>query len=493
MLTRCPPSPHLENLQLVLRCDHSHYYDRAVLLSMAMAINRRTRLTVLLLLIVLLIVGLELTVTNGSIIQAAIDAQAKLAPVIGINSSSKKSHAEEDIARPTSHPLTGNFQLPASARPSQSHSDRPQYCKWEFSHYESSPYELQWFSMVGEAQHKICETVQIPEHAESSKKIVQTVLDQFSIDENIQWKVHDSILPSNLPSEFELFSRMHYSRSCYDESSRTYVKATGHGIQLIEPLWGMLRDPFDRHCADKRLNPSELKGWDDGNDHGQSKQHIIPQGFAPYYYDESVSVVEGAATESLSSLTPWRTHGVPPWFNSLIPKQDPKMGQIYTAPKNVHIDLGSAYFGAWDHLNEQKGMKNQVDVSVASSGRWFYDTYHKRGQTFDNFIAVEVEPLNTTRAFKMLPKDLVGKYNLMNIGLTMDDDDELNAIDIIKRLTRPEDFLVLKIDIDSAPIEIPMVNSLLNDDPKNGGASALVDELMFEHRKLPVYALMPRC
>lgn len=86
--------------------------------------------------------------------------------------------------------------------------------------------------------------------------------------------------------------------------------------------------------------------------------------------------------------------------------------------------------------------------------------------------------LNDTTVFQQIPDDLVGVYTLMNVGLSMDAGDHLNTVDMIKRVVNPEDFFVFKLDIDSAPIEEPILKSFLEDDPDEGGASGLVDELV---------------
>jgi len=63
-----------------------------------------------------------------------------------------------------------------------------QYCKWEFSHYEPSPYEEKWFSIINESQNHICETVYEPEHAENSQKIVRRIENLLRIDTKIHCK-----------------------------------------------------------------------------------------------------------------------------------------------------------------------------------------------------------------------------------------------------------------------------------------------------------------
>ena len=321
--------------------------------------------------------------------------------------------------------------------------------------FVASEYEEAWFGRIKEAQKDICNVVAEPEHNNASHIIVSRAIELTSVPESQTWKTVDTFEPTAANSSDEYMSRMYYKRECYDFKSKSFKRAPGKGVQIIEPLWGMLRDPFDQWCEGAKLI---MPGKED--EQGQSKAHIIPQGFAPYTYNLS--------DEEPGADAKWRSHGLPPWHSSLRPFSDPQLGVAFQPPQNIHLDLGSSYFSTW-----KSGAGN-----LAASGEWFYNHYHKRGPAFDRFIGVEVEVLDDTFAYEQVPTDLVGKYNLMNVGLTMDDDDRLNTVDMIKRIVNPEDFFVFKLDIDSAPIEEPIVENLLADDPNDGGASALIDELV---------------
>ncbi|KAL8949361.1 MAG: hypothetical protein Q9222_004526 [Ikaeria aurantiellina] len=321
----------------------------------------------------------------------------------------------------------------------------------------ASEYESSWFDLIETAQNDICNVVAEPKHAQASKVIVNRTLHLTSVSSSYRWETYDTFSPTPFNQSDTFMSKMHYDRVCYNPKSETFERAPGKGVQLIEPLWGMLRDPFDVYCKEKALS---MHGHAEQN--GQSKAHIMPQGYAPYAYSLTD---EEPDDESL-----WRSHGLPPWHSSLRPSKDPQMGVAYRFPQNIHLDLGSAYFGQWD--------ANGGAAGGAASGQWFYNMYHARGQPFNRFIAVEVEALDPKTAFDQLPEDLVGVYTLMNVGLTMGQGDKLDTVEMIKRVVKEEDFFVFKLDIDSAPIEEPIVKSLLEDDPHNGGASALVDELV---------------
>jgi hypothetical protein len=293
-------------------------------------------------------------------------------------------------------------------------------------------------------------------------QIVERVASLVNIPSSIKFDIPDSAGPEPEHRDDQLFSKFYYKRECYDDKASAWRPATGLGIQLIEPLFGMLRDPFDSWCGEDALDKLQ-EGFPPSysdNNRGQSKNHIMPQGFAPYAY-----TLDGSMPQT------WRQHGTPPWFKSL--KAIKTGNQVtFRTPQVIHLDLGSSYFGGWSMYGGER--------NTAASGQWFYDTYQGRGNPFDRFTAVELEKLDPDEAFKQVPEDLIGKYSLMNIGLSMDKD-KFNTLELIRRTVSEEDFFVFKLDIDSAPIEMPIVNALLADDPKNGGASALIDELMFEH------------
>ncbi|KAI4191068.1 MAG: hypothetical protein L6R41_000383 [Letrouitia leprolyta] len=376
-------------------------------------------------------------------------------------------------ARSGNGPDTLSFRRQAS-------SDKP-YCKWVFSQYErtwhsdsgfihrlkaysatASDYESFWFDKIETAQKDICTAVTESLHKEASATIVGRVLDLTSLPLWHKWNSLDPSLSAKFNASDRFMSKMHYNRTCYDSRSKTFKLAFGKGVQLIEPLWGMLRDPFDKYCGDKGFQmpgiPSDTSG--------QSKAHIMPQGYAPYTY--------WMTDEDLDQDALWTSHGLPPWHSSLRPTWNERVPDttLFQPPQNIFLDLGSSYFGEW------------LGDSAAASGRWFYNTYHARGPAFDRFIAVEAETLNDPTAFEQLPSDLVGVYTLMNVALSMNHGDKLNVIEMIKRLVKPEDFFVLKLDIDSAPIEEPIIASLLQDDTHNEGASGLVDELVRIMRRI---------
>lgn len=330
-------------------------------------------------------------------------------------------------------------------------------CRWQFSHYEPSAYEELWAANISKWQEVVCETLARPEHAHKSELIVGRVKRLTNIDSTVHWPpdLPEPKLSSlsgsfaNHPGDQEadgLMSRMHYRKECQRQPTQDQweVVPGASGVQLIEPLWGMLRDPFDIYCHEYALHK---EGWTPGR---QSKSHILAQGYAPYRLTNGDDYAD-------DDVAPWRSHGIPPWHS---------WNDGHQRARRVLLDLGSSFFARW-------GTKEK-----AGSGRWFYDMYHKRGQPFDRFIAVESSPLPVAEAYRQLPQDLVAVYTLINLPVSLtDQSDQVNCVRLIKALVQPNDFFVVKVDIDSPALERGLVGLLLED----AELRELVDELMFEH------------
>lgn len=146
-----------------------------------------------------------------------------------------------------------------------------EYCRWQFDSYQPSAYEKEWASNIKEWQLDVCTKLTEPTHTLISKSLLTRSLELYGINSDVKWAVQDNQPLIDYRQEDDYFSRMSYRRECY--LSGDWKKVSGKGQQLIEPLWGLLRDPFDIFCGEeKRLH---LDIWPDAGT--QSKHHIIPQ------------------------------------------------------------------------------------------------------------------------------------------------------------------------------------------------------------------------
>ena len=112
-----------------------------------------------------------------------------------------------------------------------------------------------------------------------------------------------------------------------------------------------------------------------------------------------------------------------------------------------------------------------------ASQQWFVEVYRERGIEFDRILAWEASKHEPNAIFAEYTKDVAGKVSYFNVPAPMDVNDKMSPIRMIKTIVRPNDFLVLKIDIDNDPVEIAIIKSFI-DDPS---FTNLIDEFFFEH------------
>ena len=131
-------------------------------------------------------------------------------------------------------------------------------------------------------------------------------------------------------------------------------------------------------------------------------------------------------------------------------------------PKAFYFDLGASLY------DSGKG---------GSSQSWFVETYESRGIHWDGIFAWEAQEHRPSKAWGLIPARLKPVYHWYNIPVSPVPGDADNALDYIRRTARPEDYVLLKIDIDTTPVEEALVEQILASDELLG----LIDEFYFEH------------
>ena len=110
------------------------------------------------------------------------------------------------------------------------------------------------------------------------------------------------------------------------------------------------------------------------------------------------------------------------------------------------------------------------------------------GLQFQRVFAWEAAEVKPAKIFEGMPNDLMTSISYFNIPVE-DTKGKNNPWRYVRDLTRPEDFVVVKIDIDTPDIEIELMRQLLMDDDKTNSFEdedgvrlfELIDELYFEH------------
>jgi hypothetical protein len=131
-------------------------------------------------------------------------------------------------------------------------------------------------------------------------------------------------------------------------------------------------------------------------------------------------------------------------------------------PRAFFFDLGASYY------NSGIGGPSQS---------WFIETYEKRGVAWSGIFGWEASPQDLAKTWKEIPARLKPYYHWYNIPVSSVPGHPDNALAYIKEVSRLEDYVLLKIDIDNSPTELEIIRQTLASDELLG----LVDEIYFEH------------
>lgn len=108
---------------------------------------------------------------------------------------------------------------------------------------------------------------------------------------------------------------------------------------------------------------------------------------------------------------------------------------------------------------------------------YLIDLFRKFGFPFDHIYAFEVTKTEPKVVFEKLPANLFAAYHWINVGVSSDPESSLNPLKMILDNYNEEDIIIVKLDIDTSKIEVPLAHQLLADDRY----AKLVDQFYFEH------------
>jgi len=222
-----------------------------------------------------------------------------------------------------------------------------------------------------------------------------------------------------------LLSKIYYRLECYGSSKSSLVIS-----QSIEPLIGLLRDPLTI-CSPRNV-PQDLQIH--GEASVQSKRFFLLGPSAPYHNYQTTTPI------------------IPPW--------------LYKPGAQVILfDIGSSYFNGVASAD--------VPTSVIGT-RWFYEYFRSKSLSFDRIIAFEASEYVPKSYWNQIPDDVMGKLVFINTGINKTG--KLNPWNILKTVAKPEDYVIIKLDIDTPPLELALCNQIVDD----SSISSLIDEMFFE-------------
>jgi hypothetical protein len=113
----------------------------------------------------------------------------------------------------------------------------------------------------------------------------------------------------------------------------------------------------------------------------------------------------------------------------------------------------------------------------ASPALYLMHLYHKFGFPFDHIYAYEVTPTNPKKVFSAVPRTFLPAYHWINVGVSTVPGSPLNPFTTLLDKYNEDDLVIVKLDIDTPTLELPLALQLLKD--KRFGK--LVDQFYFEH------------
>jgi len=163
------------------------------------------------------------------------------------------------------------------------------------------------------------------------------------------------------------------------------------------------------------------------------------------------------------------------------------MNYSYIIPQNAcgrRAPIGRALFydlGCGFNAGATFNVTRAADKVFPGSLQLFTDLFERNCITFDRIFAWEYKAYNAAAWWGPLPVEQRAKITFFNMGVPPEPAEGRARGDSFIRLlnstARPEDYVAVKLDIDTPGIEISIIHALLND----AYLASLVDELFFEY------------
>jgi hypothetical protein len=137
----------------------------------------------------------------------------------------------------------------------------------------------------------------------------------------------------------------------------------------------------------------------------------------------------------------------------------------------VLIDMGASL----SYHNDQSNSLLHVDENPIT---YLLKLYEKFGIRFDHIYGFEAKFTNPDEVYQnLLPEEYMSSYHWINTGVGHEPEGKLNPLHSILRKFKEDDFVVIKLDIDTAKIELPLARQIFEDP----SLSRRIDQFYFEH------------
>jgi hypothetical protein len=277
---------------------------------------------------------------------------------------------------------------------------------------------MSWYNNITTLQNSVCSKLKEKDEISKSIRSLEYIID-------LQKRIYNKYSTSG--DYDELFSKMFYRFECLKSSGQEIIVS-----QYIEPLIGLLRDPLTICLYENESIPLNLQLHRENA--LQSKRFFLLGPSAPYQHFRP------------------STKSIPPW--------------LYQPNKQkILFDIGCSLF---------KGTDNDSSSSPLMGSRWFYQYFQLNSLSFDRIIAFDRAPYPSSTFWNQIPDDLMGLFTFINVPV--DTRGKFNPWNILKSIANVNDYVIIKLDIDTSHLENQLVQQIINDQK----IYSLIDEMFFE-------------
>eukprot|EP00614_Pseudopedinella_elastica_P013744 CAMPEP_0172585078 /NCGR_PEP_ID=MMETSP1068-20121228/4548_1 /TAXON_ID=35684 /ORGANISM="Pseudopedinella elastica, Strain CCMP716" /LENGTH=474 /DNA_ID=CAMNT_0013379421 /DNA_START=40 /DNA_END=1464 /DNA_ORIENTATION=+ len=112
-----------------------------------------------------------------------------------------------------------------------------------------------------------------------------------------------------------------------------------------------------------------------------------------------------------------------------------------------------------------------------ASQSWFVESYASKGIVFDRIFAWEATVYEPSKIFDPVPSHVINRLTYFNVPADPRPGAKHNPLRLLMEVATPEDFVVIKIDIDYSPVESALIQQI----QETLKLHNLIDELYYEH------------
>lgn len=137
--------------------------------------------------------------------------------------------------------------------------------------------------------------------------------------------------------------------------------------------------------------------------------------------------------------------------------------------RTVLIDMGASL-----------SFHNRDKDKVLAPPIYLMEMFRTFGMPFDHIYAFEITPTKPEKVIQNVPDHFLAAYHWFNVGVDFDVKSKSNPLKLVLENFTPDDLVIVKLDIDTPDIEIPLAKQVL----ENEELHPLIDHFYFEHHVL---------